>query len=171
MVIIVRTNNTIDIKDIDDYSFKNLAKTIDSTKIEPLRVYNSVNSQFDYYFYGVDPDGLNKHKEFSKFATTLSSLQNYYGDVIITKQDSNLNPTGFKNNEELAEIILKLISAFDFLKVGFLEDDLINTKVDDTFLDDVSYVSFGRYPQTLISDKVLSSKLDQITELNNYGYV
>ena len=157
MVIIVKPNNTIDIRDVDDFSYKGLAKILDAQRIEPLRVYNLNNKLLSNCFYCVNP---NANKEFNEFATTLSNLKKYYGDVVITKQTSDLKLVEFTDDEEIADVILQLVSNFDFLKVGFLDDDLVGRNYDQLF-ENTSLVSFGKYPQELIKDNELIDKLDK----------
>lgn len=159
MVIIVKPNNTIDIRDVEDFSYKGLAKMLDAQRIEPLRVYNLNNKLLTNCFFCVNPNCNNGYNE---FATTLSSLKKYYGEVVITKQTPDLKLVEFTDDEEIADVILQLVSTFDFLKVGFLDDDLTGKKYDDMF-ENTSLVSFGRYPQSLVNDLELIEKLDKYT--------
>ena len=162
MVVLITSYNSIEIASIEDVSKEGLCDILNSKNIKPISTMNLDDDKLCSLCYLYDPEGAIKQKEKNEFATEFSNYNNIYGDIVICKK---IGSQYFDfEDDELAEIILSLVTEAEFLQIGFLKEN------EEPELDSL-YLSFGKYPQTLVTDKKLSNILDTIEDTNDEGYI
>ncbi len=166
MVIIITSYNSIEITSIDklfeDISKEDLCDLLNAKNVKSISNMNLNDDKLRSLCYMYDPEGAIKQRERNQFAVEFSNYNNIYGDIIICK---NINNKFYDfEDDELAEIILTLVNEADFLQIGFIKENI------EPDLDSL-YLSFGKYPQSLVTDKKLSNILDTIEDTNDEGYI
>lgn len=144
MVIVVKDTNKIFISDdVKAYlNYKNMIK---------------LSIEKDTFLVGLY--SKSQGEVLNTFGKDITS-KDVYGDFVILNYDEKYNsPTEFKNSDEIIDIILKLISKFNYLSYG------------DSNKKSNSNILFGTYPQSLVLDRDLILKLEEVTEKNEKDYL
>lgn len=145
MVIIVNPHNKISIsKEINPYDHK------EETISFNIGLKNKLIGLYS----------LEKNNDYNEFASEITG-EEVYGDFIILKCNKDLtNISSFSSSKEIIDIILLIISKFHYLTLD-----------DEGEIKTIETISFGSYPQSLVTDGDIISELEHLKTVNSKGYI
>lgn len=150
MIIIITNNNVIKFKD------NNINEMDLSCDVYPFENYLLLFRK-------------NSDSKLNRFGCDVTK-EEVRGNVIIYKKGNKSLLNEFESNDEVAEVMLYFKIKFSYLKIELLDNFMIDEKLKKD-KNDSSYITFGRYPQKIITDESLIIELDKIDKKNSFGYI
>lgn len=103
---------------------------------------------------------LRKDNSYNRFASEITG-GDVYGDFVILKCNKDLtNISCFSSSKEIIDIILLIISKFHYLTLDNEGEER-----------NIESISFGKYPQSLVTDINIIKELDLLKTVDDKGYV
>lgn len=148
MVIVINSLNKIYIK-------KNMLSYLDKND-SSMNSFIEITLNDKVYLGLYSKDSFTNENTFGENFTN----EKIYGDLVIVKFDSKQRKVvEFTKNDEIIEVILKLLSNYKYLTFGTNKSNKVNE------------IYFGTYPQTLVTDEILIDNLNKVYELDERDYL